>query len=105
MTYRELQEWGYNAPVNDYGIIFSPKDERHTIKIYDDGRQMELCRVHDDYIESFRCIVFANSGIKIYDAKDHGGFDWGNPTYLTKYDIQLDYITDEFVKEFIGRGK
>ena len=63
-TYRELQEWGCNAPVNDYGITFSPKDERHTIKIYGDGRQMELCRVHDDYIESFRCIVFANSGIR-----------------------------------------
>ena len=105
MTYRELQEWGCNAPINDYGVMFSPKDRHHAIKIYGDGSQIELCRVHDGYIGPFRCIVFTNSEIKIYDAKDHSGFDWGNPTYLTKYDIQLDYITDEFVKEFIGRGK
>lgn len=105
MTYRELQEWGCNAPINDYGVMFSPKDRHHAIKIYSDGSQIELCRVHDGYIGPFRCIVFTNSEIKIYDAKDHGGFDWGNPIYRAKYDIQLDHVTDEFVKEFIGRGK
>ena len=102
MTYFELQQWARNAPVNKYGVTFSPKDDRNTIKIEDDGKQLGLCRVHRDSVEMFRSIVFARSGVKVYDPKDRSGdFDWSSPTFVIGYNDQIDRSTANFVNEFV----